>query len=432
MACEIKRPPPKTNCPSSIILSPSTASPGDVIKILLVYKGEFNKSFTAQVLFTGSSTPIKVTINNGVLISVVVPSDAVTGPITVTIPGCAPLTADFTSTIPAACELQPCTVQCPISCDRPDTTLTVGSGGDFQTIQAAIDSPEANNGAVIEVEPGNYPERITINKNNIWLNATSGVTINPPASSVSGDTIILIDGVSCAQVAGFNILIPRNLSSSYTDIAIQINGSTAEIVSNVINTETLLPLNITAIGIQALNGSHALIEENTISGLLMTGIDLTDAGTCSLTTLNTLTGNTFGGSGIQVENGATAAITSNTITNYDTDGILLLQSASGMCVISNTLTSNNVGINLTGATNTLVQQNTITGNIFGIFVSTTSCGNTFIQNNVNGNDTDIEDLTSGNQGTAGTADTYLCNSCTVDNFGGALCSSESAATPICP
>ena len=70
------------------------------------------------------------------------------------------------------------------------TIRTVGTGGDFQTIQAAINA--ATNGDTIEIAAGTYREQVTVTGKDITLHgAGSGQTIieAPDAASLVANAI---------------------------------------------------------------------------------------------------------------------------------------------------------------------------------------------------------------------------------------------------
>lgn len=438
-SCDIKR--LKINCPTSIILSPNMAETGSVINILLVYKGKFDKSLFGQVLFSGSSTPIKVMISNGVLLSVIVPNDATTGPVTVLLPGCDPLTADFTVTLPIACALQPCSTQCSITCELPTNTITVGPTGMYQTIQAAINAATA--GGYITVATGDYPERLTIaNKNNIYL-LGNGSRIMPSACSSTACPVIEIDTSTCITIDGFQIIAPANSIHGHSDTTINVVGSTVEIINNIITSDNAFPI-MADLGtsIQIGGGSKVIINKNSISGYQIYGIYASGAGTCANITENKISGaitNTIGQVGIHIDN-AVAVINFNTIQNNyalggDSAGISIPQNTANTCINNNNISNNNLGIDFATPFNfvlgSLVQKNTIMNNDIGISIEGSSCGNTFIQNTIVDNTLDVLDLTTG-QGTQGTNDIYLCNTCVTENVPG-LCSAKSAVPPFsCP
>ena len=65
------------------------------------------------------------------------------------------------------------------------TILTVGTGGTYSTIQAAVDA--AGNGDTIEIAAGTYREQVTVNGKDITLHgAGTGQTIieSPDAASL--------------------------------------------------------------------------------------------------------------------------------------------------------------------------------------------------------------------------------------------------------
>ena len=70
------------------------------------------------------------------------------------------------------------------------TIRTVGTGGDFQTIQAAINA--AANGDTIEIAAGTYREQVTVDGKNITIHgAGTGQTIieSPDAASLVANAI---------------------------------------------------------------------------------------------------------------------------------------------------------------------------------------------------------------------------------------------------
>ena len=75
-------------------------------------------------------------------------------------------------------------------------TLTVGLGGTYSTIQAAVDA--AGNGDTIEIAAGTYREQVTVDGKNITIHgAGSGQTIieSPDAAS-------LVSNASDSNAAG--------------------------------------------------------------------------------------------------------------------------------------------------------------------------------------------------------------------------------------
>jgi pectin methylesterase-like acyl-CoA thioesterase len=127
------------------------------------------------------------------------------------------------------------------------TIRTVGTGGDFQTIQAAINA--ATNGDTIEIAAGTYREQVTVNGKDITLHgAGSGQTIieapdanllvsnasDPNATrptkyavvTIKGDADVTIEGVT---VDGRDQASIPNPPTNYDFMAIYVLNSDAHI-----------------------------------------------------------------------------------------------------------------------------------------------------------------------------------------------------------
>lgn len=324
-------------------------------------------------------------------------------------------------------------------------TLTVGSGGMFPTIQAAITASSV--GDEILVFPGVYMEQIVIpaGKDALFIRSQTplGATIEAPPGGLipPNGNLITITGALCTRISGFNIIGPSNPGGGRIgrDINI-INGASATIDNNTITFDTTNPVNgvQSGTGINVDTGSMAFILNNIVSQYQKTGIRVNGVGTCATLLYNTVTGigptSVIAQNGIQISRGASSFLQSNTISgNFYTvpgtisTGILLFQenAASPTTINFNTSTLNNAGIALATTDGSLIQMNNFSGDQYGILVELDSINNIFIQNTML-NDTIFSiDDTSVGLSSGMTGNQYLCNTCTGDNKDGALCSSTS-------
>lgn len=332
---------------------------------------------------------------------------------------------------------------------------TVGTGQTFATISAAVTA--AVPGDEILVFPGTYVESVLVTKSNLtFVSQTLGAAI---VQFTSPGNVFNLDGATggarCTRITGFSILLLQTGIGGITGKGIQVqNGATAIIDNNTITGVGVVNTAQTGNGINVDVGSAAMILSNTILHYQKTGIRINGAGTCAGVFNNTVTGVgpmlTLAQNGIQISRGASANVMGNVVTgnifNNTTaavsTGILLFSesSTSPLVVQFNTGTGNNVGIFLDSTTSALVQgnvasNNTVDGTVASDGSLTPSINNVFLRNVAHGNPLfDMEDDTVGLL-SALTGNVYLCNDCSTDNRGGAICTSAtplmtSATTPV--
>lgn len=473
-------------CPVAVVSSPIAVA-GETLTFLLTYKGgAVPCSATgalcptlAQVRFPGLAPALPSILVENVpivdcrVVAVLVPPDAGSGQVTVHVaPECAPLTFSLRVLFPRSCAPRPCSVDstcmgrltslCPVV-TMPIIAVSVG-----MSLQLAINSAP-NTGAVIQVGPGVYPSNIIIpaTKTNLTLvSTTPGAAILAPPILALGTPVVVVNGATCIRILGFTIVGPStNAGRRNSDMVIR-NGATAIVEGNYLTFDTTFPITGVpgGIGVRVLTGSAALIQNNRVDEYQAAGIGVFDDGTCAV-----VRGNAINGAGptairtqngIQLGGGATVSVSGNVVENnfftgprsgpdltFNAAGILLFDSTAPVCIgtsssdaaaAGNQLLNNNAGIMLDpGAivnTNALVQGNYTTNNELGLLVGETSCNNVFIQNLATPNAVlDIQDESVGS-GSAGTANVYLCNTCTTDNRGGAICRARAPVVePIpCP
>ena len=253
-------------------------------------------------------------------------------------------------------------------------TLTVGTGGTFATIQAAIDV--AANGDVIIVSAGTYNEDLNINKGVTIQGANHGVsgtggrsaeTIITGQSSITTSSQVTIDGVEFLDNKPLT-----SLTSGDTFVALKILTQAATATGHVIENSIFMrdPSSITAPGFDAntfkgsaLQPTHRAIEISSVG-----------AGTAVTIQNNLITGDnpySYAGddwrSGVYSNGGAgDTYIQNNTFTNTRS-GINADDFAPTVHITGNSFDHSGTGIAI-GVGSNVANVTTITNNVFGIGV----------------------------------------------------------------
>lgn len=302
-------------------------------------------------------------------------------------------------------------------------TFTVGSTGDFDTIQEAINA--ASSGDTINVTAGAYKEQLVINKSLTLQGAGAGTTIIEAPDTMTATswshrgaafkTLIEVNGTSAhnitVNISGFTIdgLNKSSSNPRYTGIVYHNADGT---ISN--NTITKFgnnpPTGADGWGIFVVEGSDVTISGNTIDnwgkgGIVVDGDD--DYANTDVTA--SITGNNITGAGeitavaqngIQISRGATGAVSNNTVNGNYYDGSawsgsgILLYYSKNVLVSENTLTGNQTGIYINGQDSTYttddsqIKDNNISGGKYGIALlhtkNTTITSNTISRNTASG------------------------------------------------
>jgi parallel beta-helix repeat protein len=259
---------------------------------------------------------------------------------------------------------------------KPANVVVVAqSGGDYASIQAAVDSilPSAENPYVIEVMPGTYVENITM-KSYVHLRGSGRevTTIESPSTSPVIDLLSLTDvAISGLTIKGGNWGILNN-SSSPTITANTITGNGVGIFntyssSPVVTGNTITDNSFTGIGIGNDHSSSPTITGNTITGYFNGIVNFNSSS--PVVTGNNITGNIWG----IVNDSSSPAITANTII-ITGDGIGILNfNSSSPNIIGNTIAGDGHGItNESSSPN--IEGNTIIRKTdgYGIFINDSS------------------------------------------------------------
>jgi len=270
------------------------------------------------------------------------------------------------------------------------TNTVVGTclaGAHYTTIQAAVTAAAA--GSTVQVCPGTYPEQIVINKNLTLKGVASGtadaVTITQPAGGAVANTLSGIFGSLAAQIWVWNanatisgIAIdgsnqPCPTSSTWVGILYQGGGGllTNSVVANS------PPSCLTAISVFGDAATNLKLNNNAVlncSGVCFE-LDYSSNATIAGNSVTAMVPGQPIGVEIQSLNGP-ATVSNNTIANGNV----------GLVVASNavTATGNNFlqcGVELFGATNSIIQNNHISGAGLALYISDTGTGGNNVTKN---------------------------------------------------
>jgi parallel beta-helix repeat protein len=274
------------------------------------------------------------------------------------------LARQFSPGSDSAQRLQVQIVQAKKAASRPQE-LIVGPGQKFTSINQAIKA--APNGMTIKIKPGNYNERVYVNKpvtivgesvSACRLNCNNGPTITINANAViknlmvsntsgkSYPTIAISSGNPEVSQCILSNSTPAS-SPNYTEI-IAVSGGSPVIKSNQLNQSKGMGITVT--------GGSPVISHNNIESCQIYGIWFNGRSQAQVSE-NTIKNN--GKSGVGVKNRASPSFRSNLIVNNGENGMLIYANASGYYE-GNRLSNNNYsGIEVWDA-----QPQSIKNNIF--------------------------------------------------------------------
>jgi parallel beta-helix repeat protein len=237
--------------------------------------------------------------------------------------------------------------------------LSVGAGGQFKTIQQAVDV--AKPGDTVLVAPGTYTENIVVNKP---LTITGNATVQAADSSkdvflltsqgVHIDGLTITGGASGVDVANVSSCMITNIDAHSNVRGVYLAGSTNSEVrrSNLSNN---------GYGVYCDYATSSTIANNTATGEKGTG--------------NTL------GDGIYMYYGGSNTVSNNDLSSNHVYGISLFRSSNNT-ITGNTISQNeNYGVRLREADNNVLTFNTIRANIqLGILIIQTTNHQIYLNN----------------------------------------------------
>ncbi len=225
-------------------------------------------------------------------------------------------------------------------------TLTVGAGGQYKTIQQAVDA--ANPGDTIRVAPGTYAENVVVNKPVTVTAASARPTVQ--AADSSKDVFLLtspgvrIDGLTLTGASGAS--------------GVQIQNTSKCVVTNVVARDNA----------RAVYLSYSTNNEVSNSNLAGNGYGVySDYSSSNTISSNVATGEKGAGNalgdGIFLNYGDSNTVTQNNLSANHVFGVSLFHS-SGNDLSNNTISANEqIGVRLGEASNNnTLTFNTISGN----------------------------------------------------------------------
>ena len=296
-------------------------------------------------------------------------------------------------------------------------TVDKNGGGNYTSIQEAVDN--AQNGDIILVNPGIYPENVVVDKElTILSNSVSpvnqnnsvyviGVVSGGQVFSVNADNVTIngfhISGgySETADSTGIGILLAgvRNCSLSdnvlvMNNISIGLYNSQGNYIGNnsvigpgsgivlVGSTENILSNNLAETGINPegigilLNSSANNTLDNNIARSGLVGIYLDTSQGNNLT--NNIASSNAGGIGIGL-NSSTGNILMNNLAKANKLGVVL-DASDRNTIADNLISKNDIGIFGDGAGSNILLNNSLYLNGIGVGLSGSSSGNTIYKN----------------------------------------------------
>lgn len=249
-----------------------------------------------------------------------------------------------------------CTIPLLASASLAQTTILVGSGQTYTSIQAGIDA--ANNGDTVLVAPGTYSENINFKGKAITVTSSGGTTstiIDGGYKPGVATVIFANNETSASVISGFTIRGGGDtIFTGASDGGIWVGGASPTIQGNTITANYCHNIDV--------EFGSATILNNEVSGVLQSTVQFgPNESYCTF------------GSGVNLQG------TPNSVKGL------------GSVVIGNTIENNlyGSGINLWAAQNVLVMNNTIRKNmsldVGSAFTSANSTGTVITQNLIYGN-----------------------------------------------
>ena len=244
-------------------------------------------------------------------------------------------------------------------------TLTVGAGGQFKTIQQAVDA--AKPGDTVLVAPGTYTENVVVSKP---LTITGNATVNAADSSkdvflitspgVHIDGLTISGGETGVNVAGVASCAITNITEHGNVFAVYLANATNSVVSNN----------------NLANNHYGVYCDYATSTTIANNVATGEAGGCNAATYS---------DGIYLYYSDSNNVTQNNLSDNHVYGISLFHS-SGNDISNNTIQANDdIGVRLgEAADNNTLSFNTIGGSSqLGILILNAQGNRIYLNNFVN-------------------------------------------------
>jgi parallel beta-helix repeat protein len=269
------------------------------------------------------------------------------------------------------------------------------AGKTYNTVQEAVGA--AGQGDAIFVCPGTYQENVLVhNKSKLTIRNYALANQPPP-------TIDALAGAFGFQIADSNEVTIQGLHITNARFGVDVSTSSKTTVQNCL-------IDASRVGIfffETSTKNRAL--KNIITNILGDGISLWGAGTVAEDNIITNAGN-----GIRIVSASGAKVHDNLLNNNRQDGIRLFGATSSSIDDNMASFNGHAGISVATSNNNKITENHLQGNGHaGISNEADSIGNTYSENTLQWNTVkDAEELSIGSA-TAGTASSWIENTCDV-------------------
>ena len=243
-------------------------------------------------------------------------------------------------------------------------TLTVGAGGQFKTIQQAVDA--ANPGDTVLVAPGTYAENVVVNKSVTVTAASVRPTVQ--AADSSKDVFLLtspgvrIDGLTLTGASGASGVQIQNTSQcAVTNVVARDNARAVYLSYSTNNEVSNSSLAGNGYGVYADYSSSNTISSNVATGEKGAGNALGDGVYFYYSDSNTVTQNNLSANhvfGISLFHSSGNDLSNNTISANEEHGVRLGETSNNNTLTFNTISGNSqLGILILSATGNKIYLN---------------------------------------------------------------------------
>jgi parallel beta-helix repeat protein len=292
--------------------------------------------------------------------------------------------------------------------------LSVGPGDPYATIQAAVNA--ANPGDTVQVDAGTYQEQVTINKCLTLMGHDHSTIILAPttlgaADVANPDAIVRVTGAGTFVQIAHLMIEGAAAGTPNLYYGVRVDGNAGADIGNC-NIANIIDSSDPGIGVAVDIGNNtaspdgtgaqvgtAKVHNDTITNYQRAGVVVSNTGSSAMVENNTIAGGAASVApsvtGVEVSDGAVAHVKNNAISgNFNGSegtGVLLfnpgtVSMGSHHCDDDDCITDGGDNTPDQGCLVTTVENNTITGNDYGIFGGQVTAPGTKVSNNhISGN-----------------------------------------------